>query len=307
MSARVAGVLLLLLAATSGAAVADYRKFTAAPVDARWQSKLQQIAADTEHQFPKLADKDLALSVVDLTDPAHVVRADYHGDAPFYPASVIQLFTMVEIYRRHQETLPDVPRALEEMIGVSDNDAAAFLLDVATGTSSGPELSGRALDRFLRDRASINRDFSSLGYDVSAMCKPWSFGPFGRDVQAVGPNRERRNRVTANAVASLLLWIVRGEAVSPAASKAMKDLLARQIPEPPEVPPEQDQVKEFLGAGLPAGTHLWSKAGWTSEVRNDAAYVELPDGRKLVLVVLTRGLVDEPKLLPAIAARLTAP
>ena len=61
------------------------------------------------------------------------------------------------------------------------------------------------------------------------------------------------------------------------------------------------------GARLPRGAHLWSMAGWTSEVRNDAAYAELPDGRKVILVVLTRGAVDEPKLLPAIAAKLVVP
>ena len=31
-----------------------------------------------------------------------------------------------------------------------------------------------------------------------------------------------------------------------------------------------------------------------------AAYVELPDGRKLILIVLTRGAADDKTLLPAI-------
>jgi hypothetical protein len=39
---------------------------------------------------------------------------------------------------------------------------------------------------------------------------------------------------------------------------------------------------------------LWSKEGDTSEVQHDAAYVELPDARKLILVVLTRGAADDP-------------
>jgi hypothetical protein len=300
---------LTLVALVAGAAHADYREYLAVPVDPALAQHLQAVAAATLHDFPQLRPADLALSAVDLTDAAHPVRADVQGDAPFYPASVIKLFYMVDIYLHHQETLPDVPRALRAMIGISDNDAAAFLLDVATGTSSGPELDGWRLRRFLDDRAVINRDLARLGYDVSAMCKPWSFGPFGRDVQALGPHRERRNRASANTVAALLLWIVRGEAVSPAASAAMRDLLARQIPEPPEVPPEQDQVKAFLGAGLPAGTHLFSKAGWTDEVRHDAAYVTLADGRKLILVVFTRGeaVAGDTKLLPAIAKRLVAP
>lgn len=67
-------------------------------------------------------------------------------------------------------------------------------------------------------------------------------------------------------------------------------------------PPRDDenQIKEFIGEALPEGARLWSKAGWTSEVRHDAAYVELPDGRKLVLVIFTRGIASEKTLIPAV-------
>ncbi len=129
------------------------------------------------------------------------------------------------------------------------------------------------------------------------MAKPWSFGPYGRERQILGKNRENRNRLTANATASLLLWIVQREAVSPQASEAMMNLLQR-----PLVPlrEEENQVKEFIGEALPEGSRLWSKAGWTSEVRHDAAYVELPDGKKLILVIFTRGLASDVTLIPAI-------
>ena len=72
---------------------------------------------------------------------------------------------------------------------------------------------------------------------------------------------------------------------------------------PPSDAPQTDegQVTGFIGEGLPAGSKLWSKAGWTSEVRHDAAYIELPTGRKLILVVLTRGTADDKTLIPAIA------
>lgn len=72
------------------------------------------------------------------------------------------------------------------MIQVSDNDAAAFLLDVLTDTASGSELEGKALNEFIDRRRKLNRYFASLGYDISAMIKPWSFGPFGRDMQIMG-------------------------------------------------------------------------------------------------------------------------
>ena len=43
----------------------------------------------------------------------------------------------------------------------------------------------------------------------------------------------------------------------------------------------------FFGEGLPPGSRLWSKAGWTSETRHDAAIVALPDGPRFILVAFT--------------------
>ena len=149
-----------------------------------------------------------------------------------------------------------------------------------------------------------NRWFATMGYDISAMAKPWSFGPFGRDLQLMGgPSRPNRNRATTNAVASLMLWIVRSRAVSPQASAEMMKLLERPLP--PE--PVENQVAEFIGEALPAGSHLWSKAGWTSEVRHDAAYFELPNGgKKLILVIFTKGIADDKTLIPSIAKKVLA-
>jgi len=308
---------------------ADFREYREVPVDPALGAALTRAAEATVKEFPRLTPDNLALSVIDLTQPDHVVRADYHGDAPFYPASLVKLFFMVETYREfaasdseplneqkklqghngggakipQKKLTPEIERALREMIWVSDNDAAAFLLDILTDTASGSELDGKALEEFTERRRKLNHYFASLGYDISAMIKPWSFGPFGRDMQIMGENKVNRNRASANSFASLLLWIVRRHAISPQASDAMMSLLERPL-SPPR--PTENQVKEFLGESLPAGTKLWSKAGDTSEVRHDAAYVELPDGRKLIVVILTRGAADDKTLLPGIGKHLLA-
>jgi beta-lactamase class A len=149
----------------------------------------------------------------------------------------------------------------------------------------------------------LNRSFAALGYDISAMMKPWSFGPFGRDMQALGENKTNRNRASANSFASLLLWIVRRHAVSQQASDAMMSLLERPLA---PLRPTENQVKEFFGESLPPGAKLWSKEGDTSEVRHDAAYVELPGGRKFIIVILTRGAADDKTLLPSLGRHLLA-
>src|SRR5207245_7493091 len=117
----------------------------------------------TLKSFPKLTADNLSRTLVDVTKPDVTSRADYHGDAPFYPASVIKLFFMAEVFHQHKENDPDVPRALHEMIAVSDNDATAFLLDTISDTCGGPELEGRALRKFIDKRRVVNRYFNPMG------------------------------------------------------------------------------------------------------------------------------------------------
>lgn len=280
---RPAFALLLLLLATAGRA--DFREFSIVPRDPSIETKLRYAAEATLKAYPKLKADDLAISVVDVTNPSTISRGDVRGDEPFYPASVIKLFFMADVFATKKQNVPDAGRALKNMIVESDNDATAYIVDVLADTTSGVSLEGRALRRYIDQRRAINQRFQKLGYadNVSAMMKTWSFAPYGRDLQVLGENRVNRNKLTANATASLLLWIARGRAP---ASEAMALLLHRPLA------PQRDgenQVKEFIGEALPADTKLWSKAGWTSEVRHDAAYFELAAGRKLILVIFTRG------------------
>lgn len=279
---------------------ADLKEFKAVPTDGALAAQVTRAAAESLKKLPRLTADNLALSVIDLSKPEDLKRADFHGDASFYPASLVKLFFMMAAYHRGHLT-PEMERALREMIQVSDNDAASFVVDVVTDTTSGPELEDKALSEFLERRRGLNRYFTSLGYDVSVFLKPWSFGPFGRDLQIMGENKSNRNRVSANAMAALFLAIVQRRAVSPEASGAMLDLLERPLD---PLRPKENQVRGFLGESLPPRARLWSKEGDTSEVRHDAVYVELPNENKFILVVLTRGAADDQTLLPTIGRLL---
>jgi beta-lactamase class A len=294
---RIRFVALFLLIATS--AFGNFREFTELPKNPALDLAVKNAAEQTLKDFPKLTADNLAISIVDVTQPTTIDRGDWHGDAPFYPASVVKLYIMAEVFHQKLQADPEVARALGEMIRLSDNDATAFLLDLVSDTCPGPNLEGRALAKFMDKRRVVNRWFASMGYDISAMAKPWSFGPFGREKQLLGGDaRPNRNRSSANSFASVLLWIARKRALSGADSDAMLALLERPLN---PLRADENQVKEFIGESLPAGSREWSKAGWTSEVRHDAAYVELPGGRKLILVIMTRGTADDVKLIPAIA------
>ncbi len=294
MRIRVAVALLFL--ATS--AFANFREFKDVPKNPALELAVKHAAEQTLKDFPKVTADNLAISIIDVTRFSTIDRADWNGDAPFYPASVVKLYIMAEVFHQKKQGEPDVARALGEMIRISDNDATAFLIDVISDTCGGPNLEGRALAKFLDKRRVVNRWFASMGYDISTMAKPWTFGPYGREMQVLGENRVNRNRSSANSFASLLLWIARKRALSGDDSEAMMKLLERPLA---PLRPDENQVKEFIGESLPPGSREWSKAGWMSEVRHDAAYFELPGGRKLILVIMTRGAADDVKLIPAIA------
>jgi Beta-lactamase enzyme family len=281
---------------------ANFREFTDVARDPSLETRLRLAAEATLKAYPKLKADDLAISLIDVTNPATIGRGDYHGDAPFYPASVIKLFFMADVFLTNKEKLGDVDRALKEMIVVSDNDATAYLVDLLADTVPGLPLEGRALRRYIDRRRTINKRFEKLGYmdSVSAMMKPWSFGPYGVDKQVLGENRVNRNKLTANATAALLLWL---QSLRPRGAHEMMALMQRPLSPPRE---EENQVKEFIGEALPTDARLWSKAGWTSEVRHDAAYVELPGGRKFVLVIFTRGIADDVTLVPAVTRNVLA-
>ena len=62
----------------------------------------------------------------------------------------------------------------------------------------------------------------------------------------------------------------------------------------------------FTGEVLPKGFKLWSKAGWTSTVYHDVAWIQAPDGREYVWAIFTKGhpcvIVHPSTLAPALIA-----
>jgi hypothetical protein len=53
-----------------------------------------------------------------------------------------------------------------------------------------------------------------------------------------------------------------------------------------------------------SGVGLWSKAGWTSKARHDAAYIETPDGLKYVLVIFTENHANDREPIPSVAGKV---
>jgi beta-lactamase class A len=252
-----------------------------------------------------LRSDELAVTLADLRDLKNPARADHRGDAPVYPASVVKLFYLAAAHRQMEDgnisDTPELRRALHDMIVHSGNEATGYVVDVLTGTTSGPELPPAELAVWHDRRNEVNRYFQSLGYlDINANRKTWNDGPYGRDKQAVDQFTPARNSLTSNATARLLGEIYSGRCVSVARSAQMLELMKRDFI---DLARTDYQACEFIGAALPAGAKLWSKAGDMSTARHDAALVELPGGGKLVLVIFTTR-PEEKEIIPAIARQI---
>ena len=214
-----------------------------------------------------------------------------------YPASIVKLFYLVAIWEWAQKgmikTSPELERAVRDMIVDSSNDATSLVVDALTGTTSGPELSAGPFETWKQQRNIVNRYLQSLDWpelqNINANQKTWCDGPYGRERAFLGELMENRNMLTTNAAARLLHSIIGGVAVSAKASQEMMGLMKRSL-EPGELEADpENQVTGFLGGGLPQDAKLWSKAGLTSQVRHDAAYIEIPNLRPYLLVVFTEG------------------
>ena len=275
----------------------------------------ERILESTWAEFPGLARNQIALTWIVYDPPVPVntggaitaeefwkyqVRGfSYRGVERIYPASVVKLFYLVAVQEWLQTGMlqaasSELNRAIRDMIVDSSNDATSLVVDVLTGTTSGPEIPQAPFETWKQQRNIINRYFQSLGWSefqtINVNQKTWGDGPYGRERVFLGELMENRNMLTTNATARLLHSIVGGVAVSSARSQSMMTLMKRSL-NPADLTPDTDdnQVTNFLGGGLPQDAQMWSKAGWTSQVRHDAAYIELPQKQPYVLVVFTEG------------------
>ena len=287
-----------------------------APVALAHSDRLQALVDDavrhTLETFAakQLATNQLAVTLVDLSTPQRPEQASYRGEEQIYPASVVKLFYLTAVQQWMEEgkiqDRPELCRAMRDMIVDSLNEATGFLVDCLTGTTSGPELSSAEMDDWYYKRNAVNRYFTSLGYTrINVNRKPWCEGPYGRETQSIQMHKpNHRNWLTTDATARLLSEIATGHAVSAKRSAEMMELLARDPS--PNSGQKGDQAHAFTALALPPGAKLWSKAGWTSESRHDAACVELPNGARFVLVTFTVDHASEKEIIPTVARPIIA-
>ena len=264
-----------------------------------------------ERRQKGMKESEIAITLIDLDGEAPFASASFNGDVAIYPASVVKLFYLVAAHQQMEDgelqDTSELRRALRDMIVHSSNDATHYVVDALTGTSSGVELPEAEMKDWAEKRNRMNRYFASLGYEnINVNQKTYCEDVYGRDRVFRGAKAENRNRLTTDATARLLAEIATRTVVDAARCGEMLELLKRD-PYAESSDPD-DQARGFTGRAMNGATgpelaevRLWSKAGWTSTTRHDAAYIELPGGHRFVLVTFTVSRAKDKDIIPTIA------
>ncbi|MGA9380964.1 MAG: serine hydrolase [Phormidium sp.] len=252
-------------------------------------------------QARRLPTEPLSITLINVKTGE---TAGYQQKILKYPASVVKMFWMVNVFDQMQRgILPNEPvygADLNRMIQQSSNDAASRLVDALTSTDSGYNLRGEKYDNWATKRRKVSEFFSKAGYEGIAIHQktyPINYlrheTPEGRDMQMWSDPKELKNQISSEHGARLMYEIVTGKAVSSEASAKMMQFLARDLRlsswrENTARFAGFNPVRGFLGQGLPSDLDFASKAGWTETGRHEVAFIRSreEDGPIYILAIL---------------------
>jgi Beta-lactamase enzyme family len=282
--------------------------------------ELDQIAAgaakETAAEFAAkgLTEEGISIALIDLTAPGpnpSFPAGGFRAAEPYYPASVVKIFYL-GYYESGKEAgrlrdSPELVRAVTDMITLSYNDATGFVVDSITGTTSGPELSGREWADWKEKRNAVNRFYAKRGGfpTLNANQKTFCEDAYGRE-QAFREDGKNRNRMSPAEAARQFKEIARGELVGPDGTAEMLRLLSRDIAAEKPFEEMEPEDARLAGERLPKGSRLWAKSGDAYDVHHLVGRVILPNGADFVIAVFTKGVKTVPGVIPGAYERVAA-
>ena len=227
-----------------------------------------------------------------------------------YPASIVKLIYGLVTYSWIETNkillTQEIRDAVNKMLFYSSNDATSFLIDIITGTTSGPCIEGDIWENWKYQRSIINDWLKDLNwnelYEINCCQKTWDDEPFGREKEFYGTENKNRNMMTTDATARILEEIMINLDYQKD-NLNLRSFLKRNLNKDVVKKDPLNQVKGFLGEGLPEHINFWSKAGLMSQARHDAAWWVDENSVKTLLVVFGNGekYFKDETLFPKIA------
>jgi len=279
--------------------------------NAELQSILEQILEETGVAFPQLAPNQIAVTWI-LYEPPYRVNtggaltaeefwqyqpkgASYRGVELMNPGGLVALFYLVAMNVWLEQGMvsesAEIVRSLTDMMTSVSPDAVSYLIDVLSGTTSGPELSPGPNAAWQQQRNIVNRYFHQLGWPelraINVNQKIWRDRPYGRERDFAGPASENRNLLTTDAIARLFHSIIGGVSVSSVRSQAMMALMKKT-----------DLQKTDCSAFFSGVANLLALEDKTNRGIGSTVYVESETSHPYQLVIL----VENPQTQTASAA-----
>jgi beta-lactamase class A len=264
-------------------------QLTAAPIDSL-RAALEARIAELRRAVPTAV---VGVAVRDLGPRGGTL--DVAGDSVFHAASTMKLPVMIELFRQADRGALSLDQdvLLVNQFG-SIVDGSPYSLDAGEDSDSAAyALVGRRVPVRELMRRMIVRSSNLATNAVIALVGPEQVTATARSLGAratfvrrgveddLAYRKGLNNVITPADLAALLVAVERGTAASPAACRAMKEILLAQ------------EFNDLIPAGVPAGTPVAHKTGSITAVLHDAAIVYPTGQAPYVLVVLTKGIPDE--------------
>ncbi|MBA2684166.1 MAG: serine hydrolase [Gemmatimonadaceae bacterium] len=219
-----------------------------------------------------------------------------NSDASFHAASTMKVPIMIQLFRRVDTggLSLEYPLLLVNEFG-SIVDGSPYALDETDDSDSalyklvGTRVTVRDLITRMITRSSnlATNSLVALANAAQAQAAMRSLGAMNIKVLRGVEDQKAfdkglNNTTTARDLSIILASIQENKAASPKSCATMRDVLLEQ------------EFNTGIPAELPAGTRVAHKTGWITGVTHDAAIVYPQKGPTYVLVVLTKGIPDEP-------------
>lgn len=248
------------------------------------KQKIDSIFAETQGDF--------ALAFKELSEEKRTIYINEHEN--FHAASTMKTPVMIEVFKQAEAG----KFSLDDSLYVKNE-----FKSILDGSSFSLEL-GRDSGEHLYSLIGKKRSIKDLVVDMISQSSNLATNIIIELVDAKNVNKSMRelgakninvlrgvedmkayeaglsNSTTAYDLMLIFEALGNGQAVNPQADKEMLEILRLQ------------QHTDLIPAQLPKDVKVANKTGWITGVHHDSALVELPDGRRYVLVLLSKNMED---------------